>query len=291
MNVDMVADYQCVCGEGPIWHPEEEAVYWTDIPAGRLFRLDTRTGAHEIVYEDRPVGGFTRQVDGALLLFRDRGNVMVWRNGSRVRTVIESLPELSDTRFNDVCADPEGRVFCGTMSSPTLRGRLYRLDRDGSLHLLMEDLGTPNGMGFSPDLRRMYFNDSKTGTWVFDYDRQNGELSRRRLFRDARASGDPGCPDGLAVDSAGGVWTARWDGGCLLRFAPDGTREGTIELPARKVSSLCFAGSGLSDIYVTTAGGPHRETEGEGAGALFRIRNAGVVGLPRFCSRVSGGLP
>ncbi len=286
MNVDVVADYMCVCGEGPLWHPDEHAIYWTDIPAGRLFRLDTQTGWHDIVYEDRPVGGLTLQTDGSLLLFRDRGNVVVWQDGRVMRTIIESVPELADTRFNDVCADPEGRVFCGTMSSRTIQGRLYRLDPDGSLHLLLEGLGTPNGMGFTPDARRMYFTDTKTAIWFFDYERTTGRLSHRQVFREAQAPDDPGRPDGLSVDAEGGVWTARWDGGCLLRLSPDGDRLRAIEFPARKVSSLCFAGDGLLDLYVTTAGGKQRETDGPGAGALFRVRGAGVAGLPRYRSRI-----
>jgi len=287
MQIELVADYSCATGEGPLWHPDEGAVYWTDIPAGRLFRLEAAAGRHALIYQDRPVGGFTLQADGSLLLFRDRGNVVVWRDGAVIRTVIAEVPELSGTRFNDVCADPEGRVFCGSMKGPAVNGRLYRLDPDGSLHRLLDDQGTPNGMGFSPDLRRFYYNDSGVArTWVFDYDRATGALTNQRLFRDAAAAGDPGKPDGLAVDAAGNVWTARWDGGALLRFDPAGRLLARIEMPARKTSALCFAGAGLADLYVTTAGGGKRDVEGPAAGALFRVRGGGAQGLPRFRSRI-----
>jgi D-xylonolactonase len=233
------------------------------------------------------VGGFTRQADGSLLLFRDRGNIAVWRNGAVERTVVDEVPDLRSTRFNDVCADPEGRVFCGTMADLRHTGRLYRLERDGTLVLLFEGLGTPNGMGFAPDLRTFYFNDSHATTrvtWAFEYDRASGALANRRLFRDAKAGDDPGNPDGLAVDAAGAVWTARWDGAALLRHGPDGAVLDRVAFPVRKVSSLCFAGDGLTDIYATTAGGHLRPGDGPYAGALFRVRGAPAAGLARFDS-------
>jgi D-xylonolactonase len=289
MTPEMVADYACACGEGPLWHPDEQRVYWADIPAGRLFRFDPAAGRHEIVYQDRPVGGFTLQADGSLLLFRDKGNVAVWRDGRVTRTVIEAVPDLAATRFNDVCADPEGRVFCGTMGAPGLTGRLYRLDPGAGLTLLGDGYGTPNGMGFSPDGRTLYYNDSGTKqpkTYAFAYDRATGGLSDRRVFRDCMSNGDPGRPDGLAVDVAGHVWTARWDGSALLRFAPDGRLVETVAIPAAKASSLCFAGDGLRDIYVTTAGGAQRTDKDPRAGAFFRLRGSAVAGLPRFRSRI-----
>ena len=289
LSPEVVADYACHTGEGPLWHPDEQRVYWTDIPAGRLFRLAPATGQHEPCYQDRPVGGFTLQADGSLLLFRDKGNIVTWRDGAVAATVVEVVADLKGTRFNDVCADPAGRVFCGTMADMKHPGRLYRLDTNGALTLLFEGLGTPNGMGFSPDGTRLYFNDSHgtvRTTWVFDYDAATGTLANRRVFRDAKSHDDPGSPDGLAVDADGGVWTARWDGNAILRHAADGSVVERIPFPVRKVSSLCFAGPELRDIYATTAGGHLRGVDGPSAGALFRLTGSPVAGLPRHRSRV-----
>ena len=110
MEPRAVADYECVTGENPLWHPDEKRVYWTDIPAGRLFRYDPATGDHEQCYEGEPVGGFTLQPDGALLLFMARGAGKLWRDGE-LTTVIEDIPAERESRFNDVIADPTGRVF------------------------------------------------------------------------------------------------------------------------------------------------------------------------------------
>lgn len=128
---EIVADCACETGENPLWHEQEQRLYWTDIPTGRLFRYDPKSGKHEQCYEGRPVSGFTVQVDGSLLLFMDRGTVTIWRDGL-LQEVIPEIPAERTSRFNDVTADPRGQVFCGTMSTPERKGRLYRLDPDGS---------------------------------------------------------------------------------------------------------------------------------------------------------------
>ena len=74
---EIIADYQCHTGEGPLWHPDEQALYWVDIPRGRLFRYEPETGQHAMIHEERPIGGYTIQADGTLLCFRDGGNVVV----------------------------------------------------------------------------------------------------------------------------------------------------------------------------------------------------------------------
>jgi D-xylono/L-arabinono-1,4-lactonase len=82
-----------------------------------------------------PFDGFTIQAGGALLLFMDRGTIALWKNGT-LREIVPEIPDERASRFNDVIADPHGRVFCGTMSTDERKGRLYRLHLDGSLQLL-----------------------------------------------------------------------------------------------------------------------------------------------------------
>jgi D-xylonolactonase len=283
MQPELIADYACRIGEGPLWHPDERRLYWVDIPAGRMFRYEPATGEHEQCYEGAPVGGFTIQADGALLLFMARGAVSLWRDG-HMECVIEEVPEERESRFNDVIADPAGRVFCGTMPTPDRPGRLYRLDPDGMLVRVLEGVGCSNGMGFTPDLGGMYYTDSgPREIYLFDYDEATGALSDRRLF--ARVPEGQGVPDGMTVDAEGRVWSARWGGGCVVRYASDGTEERRIELPASKVSCPTFGGEDYGDLYLTTAGGADKQREGEGAGALFRV-DPGVGGVPEFRSRI-----
>ncbi len=278
-----IADYQCETGEGPLWHPMERRIYWADIPRGRLFRYDPATGEHEQFYEGEVVGGFTIQADGALLLFMARGAVAVLRDGA-LDYVIDELPQERDGRFNDVAADPAGRVFCGTMPVGGRLGKLYRLDLDGSITPVVDGVDISNGIGFTPDERRMYYTESTARRiYLYDYDRGSGAISNRSVFLETPDDGT--IPDGMTVDAEGYVWSARWNGSSLYRYTPDGTEERRVRFPARKVSSAVFGGEDLTDIYVTTAGGQNKAEEGEGAGALFRL-NLGIRGKPEFLSRI-----
>lgn len=279
-----VADYAAHTGEGCLWHPDEERLYWLDIPRGRLFRHDPSAGRSELFELGAAAGGFTVQENGELLLFMARGAIRSWRDGRYTGCVLGEIAAERDNRFNDVIADPEGRVFCGVMSTPARRGRLYRLDPDGALEVVAEDLGTSNGMGFSPDLRTFYHTDTRAGAiYAYDYDRATGAIGGRRSFIGPQPQGRP---DGMTVDAEGCVWSARWDGGCLLRFDRQGRPTDRIEIPARKVSCVTFGGPECRDLYVTTAGGQDKAAEGWGAGALFRLR-AGVCGRPEFRSRIA----
>ncbi len=283
MEPELIADYQCETGEGPLWHPMERRLYWADIPRGRLFRYDPATGEHEQFYEGEVVGGFTIQADGALLLFMARGAVAVLRDGA-LDYVIDELPQERDGRFNDVAADPAGRVFCGTMPVDGRLGTLYRLDLDGSIPPVVDGVDISNGIGFTPDERKMYYTESTARRiYLYDYDRGSGAIANRSVFLETPDDGT--IPDGMTVDAEGYVWSARWNGSSLYRYTPDGTEERRVRFPAKKVSSVVFGGEDLKDIYVTTAGGQNKAEEGAGAGALFRL-NLGIRGKPEFLSRV-----
>lgn len=284
MQPELIADYACETGEGPQWHPIEQRVYWVDIPTGKLFRYTPATAEHEICFKSpEALGGFTIQEDGTLLLFMARGAVKRWQGGE-LTTLIEALPGEETSRFNDVIADPAGRVFCGTMPTDTRRGRLYRLDSDRSIRPVVENIGCSNGLGFTPDRKQMYYTDSPDLViYLFDYDGATGDISNQRVFLNTPA--DEGVPDGMTVDAEGYVWCAKWDGGCIVRYSPSGEEVARYTFPAKKVSSCSFGGPDYRDLYVTTAGGGNKAEEGAGAGALFVLRGVGQ-GVPEFYSKI-----
>lgn len=282
-ELECIADYCCETGENPIWHRQEKRLYWCDIPNSRIFRYDPATGAHEQCYEGRPVGGFTVQSDGSLLLFMDGGAIFNWREGE-LTEILPGIAEESSSRFNDVIADPKGRIFCGTMSSSERKGSLYRLDLDGSIHMLLTGIGCSNGMAFTLDQKCFYYTDSFARTiYRFDYNADDGAISNQRVF--ARFEESDGLPDGATLDAGGRLWSALWDGACIVRLSPEGLIDRKIPVPARKTSSLTFGGEDYSDIYITTAGGNTKNEDGALAGALFRLKGMGR-GVPEFFSRV-----
>ncbi len=279
-EIEPLANAHCHTGENPYWDDERHLVYWTDIPNGRLYRLDVRTGAWEKFYDGLVVGGFTLQADGTLLLFRENEFAHLNADGS-IETVAHTDPATG--RFNDVMADPQGRVFAGTMGNPKdFSGGLYRVAVDGSVTKLITGTNCSNGMGFSPDLRQFYWTDSTARKiFVFDYDRATGEIANRREFLSVPEG--EGSPDGMAVDAGGCIWSARWDGYGIFRYSPDGELMEKIEFPVAKVSSLIFGGPNLDEIYVTTAGGS--DDAGTADGTLYRVR-VDVKGQPEFRSRI-----
>jgi D-xylonolactonase len=284
-DVELVADYACHTGENPLWHPEQQCLYWTDIPNGRLFRYDPAEGAHAMCHEGRPVGGFTLEADGALLLFMDRGSVARWRDGAIEDFVIEEIADERSTRFNDVIADPAGRVFCGTMRTEQRLGRLYRLDPDGTISLVLENLGTPNGMGFPHEGGTFLQTDTKARTiYRFAYDRGTGALTDGTPFIEVPSTEGEGGPDGMTVDEEGCIWSARFGGGAVVRYDPQGRELQRLRVPASRVTSVIFGGPEMDQLFVTTAGGAEREGKDAVDGALFRAR-PGVRGQVEFRSR------
>jgi len=284
VNMDLIANEGCETTEGPLWHEDEQALYWLDIPAGTIYRYDAREDEHRIYHKaDGPIGGFTLQHDGSLLLFGGAGAISLLANGE-VTVLRPGIEGEEGSRFNDVVADPEGRVFCGTMPDGDRPGKLYRLDRDGQLAVVLEDAGLSNGMDFSPELTHFYHSDSDKGTITrFAYDRKTGDISEPEVI--VRIAKEDGLPDGMAVDETGSIWSAIWDGGVLARFGPDGTPMEKVWFPARKVSSIAFGGADYSEAFVTLAGGNDPDTEGSSAGAVYAAE-LGAKGRAPFPSRV-----
>ncbi len=279
----IIADHQCHNAEVPLWHPDEQCLYWSDIPQGKMFRYNPKTQESEQIYQGESVGAITLQKDGSLLLFKARGAIERWQEG-KITSLIAELPEEREGRFNDAIADPAGRVLCGTMPTKQHLASLYRLDLDGSINKVLDGIGLSNGMGFTPNRRQIYHTDSGKGKIsLWDWEQVTGTLCNQRVH--INTPPDQGVPDGLTVDAQGYLWSARWNGEHLFRYSPEGKEVLQIKFPAKKVSCLTFGGPDYTDMYVTTAGGDNRAEEGEGAGAVFHL-NLGIKGVPEFRSQI-----
>ena len=291
MQVDIIADEACHCGEGPIWHMAQQRLYWQDSTTGRLFRYDPATDTHEQVLKMDYIGATTVQADGSMLIF-GWGCAVLRLCGDKLSPFLDPIP--GETRFNDVAADPRGRVFAGAMPAegpgnidetgkPIKLGRLYRFDTDLSVRSVEEGIGCANGIGYSLDNKTMYYVDSHAHSIdAFDYDIDTGNIANRRKLAPVEA---PLVPDGQTVDEEGCIWLAVWEGGCVKRFSPTGELLQTIELPTPLTTSVMFGGPNLDELYITSAGGNDKANRGPHAGALFRIR-PGVKGRPENLSRL-----
>jgi sugar lactone lactonase YvrE len=178
--------------------------------------------------------------------------------------------------MNEGACDPDGRFYCGSMAHDQAPGAasLYRLDPDLSVHTVLTGVTVSNGLDWSPDDSCAYYNDTATfQVAAFDYDGDSG-LSGRRVFADTA----PARPDGLTVDSEGGVWVALSNAGAVRRYV-DGQLEEVVELPVKKVTACTFGGEAFDELFITTS----REGLGPGedpqAGSLVHAV-PGASGLP-----------
>jgi sugar lactone lactonase YvrE len=208
-----------------------------------------------------------RDAGGAVIAV-ERGFLLEDADGT-----LHTLPELWDdsaVRMNEGGCDPDGRFWCGSMAYDQTpgAGSIFRLDPDGTVRAAIDGVTISNGLEWSPDGSRAYYNDTPTHEIsVFDYDPVEG-LTGRRTFVDL---GPDLSPDGLTVDAEGGVWAAMYDGGAVHRYAADGTLDAVVEVPTPKVTACTFGGTNLDELFITTSWeglGPDDEPL---AGSLFRV--------------------
>jgi L-arabinonolactonase len=280
MEVELVLDIKNALGEGPVWHPEEQALYWVDINAGCFFRFDPPSGRHERFDVGLPVGCLGFRAVGGLVMATQKGFALWDFETQTPRFVAGSDPGRPDTRFNDGAVDPQGRFWAGTIG-PEGTCNLYRLDPDLTVYTMETGITVSNGIGWSPDQRTLYFTDSpRKVIYAYDFDPATGEIGNRRRF--ISTPDEAGVPDGLAVDSEGFIWSARWDGWKITRYDPDGRAEREMRMPVQRPTSCAFGGPELDELYITSASTGLETAARERqllAGGVFRLR-AEVKGLP-----------
>ena len=299
-SIECVVDAANHLGEGPVWDVEQGALYWVDGTGRRvgnpsLWRLDPRSGATRHWALNHDVGAMALRRDGNAVLALDDGFYFFDFNSGALERIHAIEAEQPRSRLNDGKVDRQGRFFAGGMDDKEELGicGLWRLDPDLSVTRVEQDIICSNGPCWSPDDRTFYFADTfQQVMWAYDYDLAHGTLANRRPF--ASSVEEAGFFDGSTVDAEGCVWNAMVIGGELIRYTPDGKVERRIGMPVKNVTSLCFGGENLDDIYVTSmarvshpASHAHFASQVQpqfGAGSLFRIRGLGIRGCaePRF---------
>jgi sugar lactone lactonase YvrE len=233
----------------------------------------------------KPIGGLAINADGAILCSGPDGIAWVNPATGAAGMLLDTIDGKPVGGVNDMMPDGQGGLIFGTLDhaairegKPSGRSALYRLNVDGRLTQLCEGLKVANGIGISPDGRRLYHSESMAGTYAYDL-LPDGSVGEGRLLNE-----DLDC-DGLAVDAEGAVWIACVRSGTVARVMPDGKLNRRVPIPGGHVTSICFGGSDWRDVYVTTASTGAVEVVLKGGvpasmtGALYHAR-AEVPGVP-----------
>lgn len=262
-----------ILGECPVPVPSEDAIYWIDIERCLLQRLQLSTRTHTQWTLPEKIGSFGFQ--GEKLVVALASGLYHFDLETEALDPLFRLPAGMPLRFNDGKCDPQGRFWAGSMHRDGAEkiGALYCLGLDGICRMMLDGLGIPNGLAWSPDSRTMYMADSFDRTiYAYPFDPARGTLGEARVFFDSSVW--PGLPDGAATDAEGFYWSAHCNGRALIRYAPDGSAPYRIPLPVQYPTSCAFS-PGADELYVTTAIWDLSEEECRVrqpmAGALLRV--------------------
>jgi len=245
---------RCALGESPVWDERDGRLYFVDLrdtPA--IHALDVASGDEARWPMPEDIGCIVPCTDGTLVAGLRSGFATFDRAHGTLDYFFDPEPDKHANRLNDGKCDARGRLWCGSMNpeSATAEGSLYVVEPRGCRRVLDGWL-TPNGIAWSLDGATMYVADTRRGVIdAFAFDRDDGSLDARRVFADLAAL--PGGPDGACVDRDGFLWSAIFDGGCLLRLDPSGRIDRVLRLPVSKPTSCAFGGSGYRTLFVTTA--------------------------------------
>lgn len=260
-----------VFGYGLIEGPrvdEDDNLYFSDVPNGGVHCRSSDGEVSVVIPKRRGVGGIALHADGGLVV---SGRNICHVHDGETRVLFEN----DAPGFNDLMTDAEGRVICGTIRSDPfaveterVAGEAYRINLDGSVDRLYDEVGLTNGIGFSPDGATMYHSDSAQGH-VITHRIEQVDGEDRLVDRGALAPHRGFIPDGLAVDEQGAIWVADFSSGAVVGVSPSGEEVGRVAVPSTMVTSVCFGGSDRLDMYIATA---DNTEDAARRGTIFRTR-------------------
>jgi sugar lactone lactonase YvrE len=276
---ELVWDCHCGTGETPTWDDQAEALYFCDIPAGRLHRYHPASGGKTYWQLPEVLGSFALCRSGRILVCQKQ-KIMMFDPKTEALELFTTIAEPDSNRLNDGKVGPDGCFWVGTINEGAdglASGKLYRITPAGEVEIKVEGLRNANGLAWTADGRMLYHSDTR-GPWIdcYDFDPESGAITNRRRFADV--PNDEGRPDGGALDMEGVYWSAGSGMGVLNRFAPDGRLIGKVAMPIPNATMPCFAGD---RIFITSALPKEDEKRREfpTAGGLF-VMPVEVRGVP-----------
>jgi sugar lactone lactonase YvrE len=249
-----VLNVRAELGEGALWHPEEQKLYWVDIEGRALHIYDPASGADIQFPTGERISTVVPVAGGNVLVALQNGiHEMDIKTGSL--TFIANTKKDPNVRFNDGKCDPAGRFWVGTKSVNKAKPEavLYRMDHDKTIRLMLTGIFNSNGITWSADKKTMYYIDTPTlSVQAFDYDNELGTIKNGRVIIGIPIGG--GFPDGMTIDEEDNLWIALWGVGTVAKYNPrTGKLLQTIKVPAPNTSSCAFGGRDLKTLYITTA--------------------------------------
>lgn len=274
-KIRLFADCKCALSESPIWNKRDKKLYWRGFH-GEIYRKPVSDNTDDFECFQLAIGNIGSIVftDGdSILLFGDAGKIWRWKPGEDAVL----YKDFEKALFNDVITDAKGRVYCGMLAEHYFdihkrgkHGSLWMLE-NGNLTCLEKTEGTtPNGIRFSPDMKKMYFAvTDEDCIYVYDYDAATGKIANKKVFA-------TGChPDGITVDSKGNLWVANCrPGKPLVCYDENGKKTDEIYIDTYRVISVAFGGENNDMMFVATA--CEKEMADGKNGGVFLIENVGV---------------
>ena len=286
-NIECVVDAKAALGEGPLWDPRDQVLWWLDIKGRAIHRFDPTTGEDRVWKASEDIGCVAVRERGGLIVALQSGLYFFDPHSGQFDFIFdpeEDRPNRTENRFNDGKPDRQGRFWPGSMyegDNPTPSGALYRLDPDLTCRRMVSDITCSNGLAWSPDSRVMYYADSPAQrVWAWDFDPVAGEIDNRRTFIDTVLY--QSAPDGATVDVDGTYWLTLPEADKVASFDPDGKVVRVIDMPAHHPTCAMFGGAELDILYITTATmfRPAADLAKKPlTGGLFAM-DVGVKGLP-----------
>ncbi|GGL54853.1 hypothetical protein GCM10009091_40870 [Pseudomonas brenneri] len=280
----LFASCQADLGESPVWDEAQNSLLFVDISGGQINALDQQANLTRLYESPSRIGALALTQKGNLIFAQNAGVAILDRTSLRVIHNSKLAITLSSYRFNDGACDPQGRFVTGLMDEGHSRstGKLYRYDAGLNASVMLDHISLPNGLAWSIDGTELFFVDSVACTiYRARYPANGSYLEQVAVF--AQTPAELGRPDGLALDTEGGLWVCQFNGGCLLRYDRNGVLTQTLPVPVPRPTSCCFGGPDMRTLFITTAKfgmSAAEQADFPEAGNIYSIRLP-VPGVPR----------
>jgi gluconolactonase len=276
-------------GEGPHWDVKSSSLFHVDIIDGGIHSWDSKTQKERKIKLDGSVGFVIPCERGGLVVGLNRTISHVDWDTEKVTQLVE-VEQGTTNQFNDAKCDASGRLWAGTLNSEAIaeangQGSLYSISADHTVTKHLSGISISNGLDWTDDNSILYYIDSKPRkVYAFDFNIDDGTISNQRTVVEFQPGTEAthGIPDGMCIDNEGKIWVACYSGSRVIRFDPEtGKTLQTLELPVTNVTSVCFGGKNLDELYVTCSA--WKLPEGSDvtqplAGSVFRVTGLGVKG-------------